>query len=144
MANELYADWVSPRPDPRPSWDEYFLTIAAAVSRRADCTRRKVGAVIVGPDHRIIECGYNGSEPGKPGCLTDGACPRGRGETLITGDYDMCVAIHAEMNALLRAGVRAQGATLYCTDWPCRGCMKHIRAAGIARVITPVEETWFG
>lgn len=60
----------------RPGWDVYFLNIAVAVARRADCTRRSVGAVIV-REHRIISTGYNGAPRGAPGCL-EGACPRGR------------------------------------------------------------------
>jgi dCMP deaminase len=61
----------------RPSFDEYYLGIAQAVSLRADCTRRKAGAIIV-KDHRIVGQGYNGAPPGQPGCLTASACPRGR------------------------------------------------------------------
>jgi dCMP deaminase len=60
----------------RPDWDEYFLTITAAVAGRADCTRRRVGAIIV-VDRRIVACGYNGAPAGQPGCL-EGACPRGQ------------------------------------------------------------------
>lgn len=61
----------------RPSWDEYGLGIAKAVSVRGDCTRRQVGAVILDKDHRIVGGGYNGTVAGRPGCL-EGACPRGR------------------------------------------------------------------
>lgn len=61
----------------RPSWDDYYLGIADSVAVRADCTRRKVGALVV-KDNSIISTGYNGSPPGEPGCLSDGACPRGR------------------------------------------------------------------
>lgn len=61
----------------RPTWDEYFLGIAVAVATRADCTRRQVGAVIT-RGNRIVSTGYNGSPAGLPGCLTAGACPRGR------------------------------------------------------------------
>jgi dCMP deaminase len=60
----------------RPSWDEYFLAIAATVATRADCTRRQVGSLVV-RDHRIVAAGYNGAAPGWPGCLSAGACPRG-------------------------------------------------------------------
>ena len=62
----------------RPSWNDYFLEIAEAVSRRGDCTRRQVGAVIVTQDHRIVSTGYNGAPPGDRGCLSAGACPRGQ------------------------------------------------------------------
>lgn len=68
--------------DTRAGWDEWALGLAHAVgpgpTGRADCTRRKVGAVIVEPHrHRVIGLGYNGSEPGGPSCLK-GECPRGR------------------------------------------------------------------
>lgn len=49
----------------------------------------------------------------------------------------MCIAIHAEANALLRAGKNARGAHLYLTTEPCDGCMKLIRGAGVVRVIWP-------
>lgn len=42
-----------------------------------DCTRRKVGALIVGPDKRFWGLGYNGARPGGKSCL-EGDCPRGR------------------------------------------------------------------
>ena len=47
-----------------PGWDDYFLGIATAVSARAKCTRRRVGAVLT-IDHRIIATGYNGAAPGE-------------------------------------------------------------------------------
>ena len=127
----------------RPTWDQYFLGVAKAVSARADCTRRKVGAVIASEDHRIVEAGYNGSPSGEPGCLTDGACARGRlsiAERPAYGSYDDCIAVHAEANAIILAGRRARGGTIYVTDWPCQGCFKLIKAIGIIRVVTTTEE----
>lgn len=121
----------------RPSWDEYFLGIAKAVSLRADCTRRRVGAVIV-VDGRIVSTGYNGAPAGAPGCLSAGACPRGKlsvQEQPRDRDYGNCDAVHAEANALLYAYRDVRGATLYCTDKPCVDCAKLIEGAGIKEVI---------
>lgn len=144
----------------RPDWDTYFLSIARAVAARADCTRRRIGAVVVDEDHRILATGYNGSPPGGPSCLK-GECPRGRHYQSAMGpaecmcgedwpckygvpqdsSYDsgpgVCEAVHAEANALLFARASVKGATLYCTDAPCPGCSRLIAGAGIARVVTP-------
>ncbi|SFI80266.1 dCMP deaminase [Streptosporangium canum] len=127
----------------RPGWDEYFLGIASAVSQRGDCVRRRVGAVIARPDHRTAGTGYNGVPPGAPGCI-ERPCLRvskaERGEEICPG-YSDCRSVHAEANALLDANRDdCVGATLYCTDDPCQGCLKLIRGAGIARVVTPHKE----
>lgn len=132
--------------DTRPNWDDYFLAITKVVASRADCTRAQHGAVIVDKDHRIVSTGYNGSPVGEPGCLTAGACPRGRltAEELghLAGGYDdpaspgFCTSIHAEANAIVYAGRnRTAGATIFITGAPCHGCSKLIRAAGITRVV---------
>jgi dCMP deaminase len=135
-------------PLPRvPGWDEYFLGIAQAVSARAKCLRRRVGAVIV-LDKRIIATGYNGAAPGRPDCL-EGACPRGQlsyDQVAGLGDYDrpgtagFCIAIHAEVNALLFATRDTKGSTAYITDPPCPGCRKALAAAGIIRAVWPAGE----
>ena|ERR1700691_1319751 len=120
----------------RPSWDEYFLGIALAVSKRADCSRRQVGAIIV-KHHRIVATGYNGAPSGHGGCSA-GYCPRAKLENVEPGlGYDNCIAIHAEANALLYADRdNCEGATLYCTDTPCVACWKLIRGSGVKHVIS--------
>ena len=37
----------------RPSWDEYFSTIAELTSQRSNCIKRKVGCIIV-KNNRIL------------------------------------------------------------------------------------------
>lgn len=69
--------WAN-RPDPRPDWEEFAFENARTYSLRGNCTRRQVGAVIVTPDFRQVAQGYNGAPPGEDGCLSHGACPRGR------------------------------------------------------------------
>lgn len=131
----------------RPDWDEYFLLIAEAVALRADCTRRKVGAVIVDQYHRIVATGYNGAYPGGPSCLA-GQCPRGRmshEEVALGSSYDSgpgsCVALHAEQNAVMYASMdqRVRG-TIYSTEEPCDGCWRMLAGSGVQRVVWPVPK----
>ena len=53
------------------------------------------------------------------------------------GTPGFCIAIHAEVNALLFATRDTKGATAYITDPPCPGCRKALAAAGIIRVVWP-------
>lgn len=119
----------------RPSWHGYFLGIAKAVSSRADCSRRRVGAVIT-IDNRIVATGYNGAPSGAEGCL-QGACPRGslsyQDQPKDVG-YDNCISVHAEANAIIYARTDLRGAVLYCTDKPCVTCAKLIAGAGIQEI----------
>lgn len=122
----------------RPDWDEYFLAIAKTIALRADCTRSKVGAVLVDQNHRIVSTGYNGAPPGAPGCLS-GACPRGRlsyDEHPPEGDYGNCISTHAERNAILFSNANERsGTTLYITRRPCTGCHELILAEGILWIV---------
>lgn len=122
----------------RPDWDTYYLDIAKAVSKRGDCVRAQHGAVVV-KDQKIVATGYNGTPPGNTrSCGATGACPRNLDITSehYKGDYDLCWTTHAEANALLRASWNdLQGAVIYVTGKPCRGCAKLIKSAGIDRVV---------
>lgn len=125
----------------RPSWDEWGLGLAKAVSTRADCSRRQVGAVVLDAEHRVVSTGYNGTWPGNPGCLA-GNCPRALSTVVPGSNYDsgpgLCIAVHAELNSILFADrERLRGATLYITDEPCYSCRKHIRSTPIVRVVWP-------
>ena len=139
---------TAPPPD-RPDWHSYFLAIAAAVATRADCTRRQVGAVLVGPDRRVLSTGYNGAPSGVPGCATAGACPRGRESVESVpsrSDYadgrGACLAIHAEQNAVMYSRPKSRaGATMYVTCEPCPQCYALLEACGITDVRWPDDST---
>lgn len=114
----------------RPTWDAYFMTIAAHASTRATCPLRQVGAVLVA-ERRILATGYNGSPAGLPHCLDVGCMP-------VPGYPDSCErTVHAEANALTQAarrGVSVQGATLYVTCRPCWRCFGLLVNAGIRAI----------
>jgi dCMP deaminase len=118
----------------RVSWDEYYLQLARATSTRATCSRRRHGAVMV-QGRRIVATGYNGGPSGYPHC-DEGACPRALSEAPQGHDYERCIAIHAEANALLFSSPEERdGASLYCTGAPCFGCAKLIANSGVGEVV---------
>ncbi len=113
----------------RKSWDEYFMDIAEVVSTRATCDRKRVGAVIVSDNRRILSTGYNGSVAGAPHCdevgheIRDGHCIR---------------TIHAEVNAINQAarhGIRLEGSSIYINTFPCWRCFQQVANVGIRRVV---------
>jgi dCMP deaminase len=118
----------------RRSWDDYFLELARTASTRATCARRHHGAVIV-QQRRIVSTGYNGGPSGFPHC-DEGACPRAASDAPQGHDYEGCIAIHAEANALLFSSpLERAGASLYCTGAPCFGCAKLIANSGLGEVV---------
>jgi dCMP deaminase len=128
----------------RPSWDEYFMKLAEVIKSRADCTRRRVGSIIV-KDYRIISTGYNGT-PHKIRNCSEGGClrcqKRDKGEIKGYEYEESCVCIHAEQNAIIQAayqGSSTKGATLYSTTNPCSSCAKMLINAGIIRVVCRME-----
>ena len=125
--------------DKRPSWDEYFMDMAALTARRSTCLRRQVGAVIV-QDKHIVATGYNGAPSGIETCKDRGFCYKN--SLGINNGPLNCFAVHAEQNALMQAaklGISCEGATVYCTTQPCNICTKLLINAGISKVVY-VEE----
>jgi dCMP deaminase len=121
----------------RPSWDQYFMNIAEAVSKRATCNRGRTAVVIV-KDKRILATGYVGSAQGVPHCDEIGH----QYKQMIHEDGRVsqhCVRTsHAEQNALAlaaRNGVQIDGGTIYSKLVPCYTCAKMVVNAGIKRVV---------
>lgn len=120
----------------RPSWDEYFMTIAEQVATRSTCIRRQVGAVIV-KDKRILATGYNGAPSGLAHCEVVG-CLREQLQIPSGEHAELCRAIHAEQNAVVqaaRSGVSIEGAAIYTTTQPCVLCAKILMNAGIVEIV---------
>ena len=141
-------------------WDQYFMGIAKLAAQQSKCRSRKVGAVLV-RDKSIVSTGYNGPPRGMRPCderwiedglyaeylpptefenyLSQGACPRQRLGFRSGEGLDLCVAAHAERNALLQAaklGVASQGATLYAwCGQVCKDCAIEIVNAGVTELV---------
>jgi len=110
----------------RPSRDEYYLQMAVAAARRSTCPRASVGAVIVGRHDDVLAIGFNGAPSGLPHCTEVGCMIR---------DNHCLRTVHAEANALVRAGRLSRGATIYCTHFPCLACSLLVINVGITRVV---------
>jgi len=130
--------------------DAYYLEIAKTVAIRSTCLKRQYGAVIVNNDE-IISTGYNGAPRGECHCIDTGYCYKDKNPVPIDinsavhgNQYGSCVAVHAEMNALIVASRKeTNGATLYlaCLDKnvkaiPCNFCDRMIKNAGIVKVVS--------
>lgn len=110
----------------RPDWPLLWLGLARTVSQRGTCSRKKVGAVLVGPNNTLISMGYNGNPRGIPHCEHDGT------ETHCE------TAVHAEVNAIASAarnGHSVEGSACYVTMAPCKPCAGVLINAGIKEVL---------
>ncbi len=121
----------------RPSWDEYFMSIAELVGSRGTCNRGRAGTVTV-KNKRILTTGYVGSPVGLPSCDEQGH----EMHTVISAEgkeSQHCIrTTHSEQNAIVQAarvGVSLEGATLYTHMAPCYVCAKLIINVGIVRVV---------
>ena len=121
----------------RPSWDDYFMDVAHAISKRSTCDRGRSGCVIA-KDQQVLATGYVGSPVGFPHC--DDVGHKIKKLTHEDGTVSQhCVrTVHAEQNAISQAakrGVALDGATLYCRMTPCRVCTMLLINCGIKRIV---------
>jgi dCMP deaminase len=119
-----------------PTWDEYFISIAALASIRTKCIRRKVGAVFV-RNKQILTTGYNGPPKGISHCNEVG-CLREKMNTPSGERQEFCQGLHAEQNGIIQAaqhGVSLIDSDIYCTNQPCSICAKMLINVGVKRII---------
>ncbi len=135
----------------RISKDDYYLEIAKIVSKRSTCIRRQYGRVIVKNDE-IISTGYNGSPRGDGNCCDIGACYRENMGIPHGQQYEKCVAVHAEQNAIISAS-RSEllGSIAYLIGFekdmeieaiPCLICERMLKNAGVEKIINMKGIWW--
>lgn len=128
---------------------QYYLDIAKQVAARSTCIRRQYGAVIV-KDDEIISTGYNGSPRGELNCCDIGGCWREANNIPHGEQYEKCVAVHAEQNAIISASRQeTMYSVLYLAGFengkvidaaPCDICCRLIKNAGIIEVVATRKE----
>jgi len=139
------------------NWDKYFLDICNTVATNSKCFSRKIGAILV-RDKSIISTGYNGPPRGIPQCdyrwgddeslsfwedkvkeKTALVCPR-RAIGFKSGEgLDLCLAAHAETNAIVNAarlGISTNNTTMYMNcPISCKNCLVLIINSGITEIV---------
>lgn len=117
-------------------WDKRFLELARMVASWSKDPSTGVAAVIVNDLRQVVGMGYNGFPRG----VEDSE------ERLNDRPTKYNFIAHAELNAILDAGHRARGATMYV--WPtfpqpdpvdgvlpCKECANPVIQAGIKEVV---------
>ncbi len=111
---------------PMPKWDARFCELAQYVAEWSKDPNAKVGAVLFAKRGGDISIGYNGFPMG----VEDSA------ERLEDKETKLELIVHAEQNALIAAGSRSTGSTLYVWGKPiCARCAGSIIQAGVKRVV---------
>ena len=111
-------------------WDRRFLDLAKQVSTWSKDPSTQVGAILVNEYRQIVGTGYNGLPRG----VTDAP------ERLHDRATKYAMTVHAEANALMLAGTRARGATLYVypgfpEPFMCAECCKLAIQAGVSGIV---------
>ncbi|MCX6856248.1 MAG: deoxycytidylate deaminase [Verrucomicrobia bacterium] len=113
----------SSAPSARLSMPEYAMALAHVASLRSEDPFRKVGAVAIDFDNRVIGTAYNGLAPGynaNPDFWND-------------RDERRKYMLHAEVN-LCSLFTRGNVRLVACTTKPCTSCMQMLCAYGVKEV----------
>jgi dCMP deaminase len=116
----------------RPSKQMTFVRLAENIAEQSTCRRRHVGCFLVDVNHHVLAVGYNGVAKGMKHCLdvpcAGSECKSGEG-------LDLCLAIHAEQNALIRCKDPNIIHTCYTNVAPCMHCLKMLLNTSCYRIV---------
>lgn len=119
-----------------------ILKLLEKTEKTSTCQKRQVGAVLITPNG-VKYFGANKVMLGSKGVCY--AC-----DTKFHNIKELCPAVHAEIDCLLKAGKEACGGTLLVSYSPCPECCKAILSADVKRVIVKefrrkpvIEQFWY-
>ena len=108
----------------KPSWTQYFISMAKLASTRSSDAETRHGCVITDRKNRVLGIGYNSF----PVSMPDEILPNMRPEK-----YKWMV--HAERNALSNCTLRPENGIAYITGKPCIDCVKSMYQEGIRKLV---------
>lgn len=117
------------------NWDKKFIELTEFISNWSKDNKRKVGAIIVDDDNRILSVGYNGIPQG---CDDDN-------ESRYIKPKKNFFFEHAERNAIYSCAKNGQSCKdkiMYVTWYPCCDCARAIIQSGIKTLVCK-EPDWY-
>ncbi|MDI1312180.1 deoxycytidylate deaminase [Prosthecobacter sp.] len=114
---------VHPAPATRLTIPEYAMALAHVASLRSEDPFRKVGAVAIDFDNRVIGTAYNGLAPGYEAEADFWADRDARRKYMLHAEVNLC-------SLFTRGNVRL----VACTTKPCTSCMQMLCAYGVKEV----------
>ena len=117
----------------RPSWNNWFMSLAFIIAQRSIDPATKHGAVLSNKKHQILGVGYNGFPRGGDDCNLPKSRP-----------FKYHYMVHAESNCIINSQnlIMSSDYTMHVTGMPCYNCMLLMIQSGIKHVVYgPVVST---
>ena len=109
-----------------------WMKVAKVIATMSTCPRRSVGAVILSDLGHVLATGFNGVPSGMISCITNDC---GASLEPTRDSLDTCIAVHAEMNALMQLRSPREASVIVTTSSPCKHCIKMLLNTSIDFVV---------
>lgn len=123
LAKRFKCQCMHASPSTRLTIPEYAMALAHVASLRSEDPFRKVGAVAIDFDNRVIGTAYNGLAPGYDVTPDFWADRDARRKYMLHAEVNLC-------SLFTRGNVRL----VACTTKPCTSCMQMLCAYGVKEV----------
>ena len=122
--------------------DKKYMQLCIETARIfSTCAKKQYAAVLIDDNNHIVSVGYNGGPRGFEHCK-DGGCPRLHENSQAGSNYDNCIAIHAEANALLHSDYSSRAKKMYINGPPCFSCAKLIANSTVDTVYCLSDQSY--
>ncbi len=120
--------------------DNVYMNMAYEQAEKSECSRAKVGAVLV-KGGLVVAQGYNNTVGGIRDCR-DVGCIRDILKIPSGQRREVCRALCAEQLAVSEAarnGIDLDGSVAYVTTYPCHICAKLLVSSGVSEIVYDSE-----